>query len=571
VQKFKIFSKLALFGLFLCPLYGQDFYVNKAGSDANSCATASSSTDASAKLTIQAGINCLTEDAVEVLEVGAGTYDEEILRGDWVNGDNSWATATTIQGESGQTVILKPDTAGGDEHALEFDGNWVIWDNIDLDCTNQSNQCVAIRSINSVQAHHFRIKNSDICCASNNGLGFSQDTPVPGVVEIIDNTFTNNGDVGSCQEHGIYLSVSDGLVEGNTVSGSGGSGIQQFLTAGGVDDNIIRENIVHNNTCRGIDIGSGDRNAAYNNVVYDNGQEGIRVAFKSPENSLVYNNTIFSNANNCIRVGSGSTSTLIKNNICWDNSSDQISDAGTSTVSSNNLFSDPLFVDEAGKDFNLTSGSQAVDAGVTLSEFTSDILGTVVRSDEGTAWDIGAYELDQTPPTPVASCTVGAIVATELIALTTDSVDRSTYTTVSVSPSDDALQIFIIGSEDSDTVPPDIPVISGFTTVATTVLSTSRRLTMLRRLEASATSGTLAITFATDPQDWIHWEMYELSNVDKGGTNGADAVVQSDSALPASAETCSVTLNAFGSTNNATVGSVKTTSTRTFVAGSGFM
>ena len=52
------------------------YYVGKSGRDANSCATAQSSTAGNRKLTIKAGINCM--NGGDELVIGNGTYDEWI-------------------------------------------------------------------------------------------------------------------------------------------------------------------------------------------------------------------------------------------------------------------------------------------------------------------------------------------------------------------------------------------------------------------------------------------------------------------------------------------------------------
>jgi len=52
------------------------YYVSKFGSDANSCATARIPVDTNAKLTIQAGLCCLS--AGDTLMIGSGRYYEEL-------------------------------------------------------------------------------------------------------------------------------------------------------------------------------------------------------------------------------------------------------------------------------------------------------------------------------------------------------------------------------------------------------------------------------------------------------------------------------------------------------------
>ncbi len=59
-----------------------------------------------------------------------------------------------------------------------------------------------------------------------------------------------------------------------------------------------------------------------------------------------------------------------------------------------------IFLDPDNNDYRLKAGSVAIDKGVALSEFSDDFVGT--PRPQGSAWDIGAYEIvqrgDMTPP-----------------------------------------------------------------------------------------------------------------------------------------------------------------------------
>jgi hypothetical protein len=57
---------------------------------------------------------------------------------------------------------------------------------------------------------------------------------------------------------------------------------------------------------------------------------------------------------------------------------------------SNNLLTDPGFVNAAAGDFRLRFDSPAIGAGESLPEVAVDIEGT--RRPQGSAYDIGAYE-----------------------------------------------------------------------------------------------------------------------------------------------------------------------------------
>ena len=85
----------------------------------------------------------------------------------------------------------------------------------------------------------------------------------------------------------------------------------------------------------------------------------------------------------------------MKNNIVYCNGGSdfekkvQIQDDGTGTIKSNNLITDPKFVDAANNNFKLQSGSPAIAAGTDLG-LSQDIDGSPVL--QGIAPDIGACQ-----------------------------------------------------------------------------------------------------------------------------------------------------------------------------------
>ena len=85
----------------------------------------------------------------------------------------------------------------------------------------------------------------------------------------------------------------------------------------------------------------------------------------------------------------GSGLSVVKNNICYQNGSNNIVDgSGTGTVVLNNnlIGIDPKFVDPAADDFRLQSDSPAIGAG------TSNIAPGITIPFNGSAPDIGAFE-----------------------------------------------------------------------------------------------------------------------------------------------------------------------------------
>ncbi len=75
------------------------YHVSKTGNNGNSCATAQSA-GSSAKLTIAAGLTCLSSG--DTLTIRAGTYTGEP--------EMSPPSGATIQGAAGETVIIRPTT-----------------------------------------------------------------------------------------------------------------------------------------------------------------------------------------------------------------------------------------------------------------------------------------------------------------------------------------------------------------------------------------------------------------------------------------------------------------------------
>lgn len=143
-----------------------------------------------------------------------------------------------------------------------------------------------------------------------------------------------------------------------------------------------------------------------------------------------------------------------------------------------------------------------------------------------------------------------------------DTTDRTVYTTASVSPTANNLLLLWVGSLNADTgaASPEPTVVGNGVTwvkVGTQSFDTNnkQRGTLFRAMGGSPSSGTIAITFSEN-QNWIGWILSEFANVDTGGSNGADAVVQSVLGTDTSATSLLITLAAFGNVNNATYGGI---------------
>jgi hypothetical protein len=113
------------------------------------------------------------------------------------------------------------------------------------------------------------------------------------------------------------------------------------------------------------------------------------IAYGNAKGNKLYNNTLYDNVGDCIRVRTDKGAS-VRNNICWKNSRNQISDETGTAIISHNFFSDPLFRSVAQGDFGLSAYSGCINAGIGIDTVSRDFSG--VSRPQGGAFDIGAFE-----------------------------------------------------------------------------------------------------------------------------------------------------------------------------------
>ncbi len=372
------------------PAAGSDYWVGKAGSDANSCTTAQ--TEGTPKLTIAAGISCVGSG--ETLTVKAGTYVESLTAD--IAGGTSWANLTTIKVKSGDTVIIKPT---GSNRCFHLNGNTNKYINIDgFYCDGQSR--TVHNCIKTNDANHIRISNFTCDSSFASGFLFAQTgTNTCTDIEVLDSiAFGTNQNF----QHGVYMQCPNAKIWNNLFYEVTGFGIQLYFGTNRVNDADIQYNTCFEAGFQGNGSGngfgsciiiSGHRNLVANNIGYSNNEHHIVVTHG--DDNLIYNNTAYNNGLAGIAVKySDAVGTIIKNNIIFANGS-TISDNGTGTITGNNVTSDPSFTDAANADFTFGSGSSACEAGETLAIVTDDFVGTSRPQD--TLYEAGAYEIAACP------------------------------------------------------------------------------------------------------------------------------------------------------------------------------
>jgi hypothetical protein len=149
-------------------------------------------------------------------------------------------------------------------------------------------------------------------------------------------------------------------------------------------------------------LGSGVGSRGYNNIIHSNGKltidpgtgaavagGGMRTGFNATDCELTYN-TLYNNGTNfnAAHVRSGSTRSVVRNNLFANNPVNAVLNQGSSSVISNNpATTAPLFVNVSAWDFHLLAGSPAISAGVALA-LSVDFDGV----SRGAPPDAGAYE-----------------------------------------------------------------------------------------------------------------------------------------------------------------------------------
>jgi parallel beta-helix repeat protein len=211
--------------------------------------------------------------------------------------------------------------------------------------------------------------------------------------------------------------ISFALIENNVIYNNGVNG-GSGLNLDGVDDSVFRNNLLYGNHAFGISLFSTDgshgssRNKVYNNtiVMATDGRWAVNIPKSkgngtSPVGNIVKNNILYTERadKGSIDVYSTAAGVLTSDyNVVVDRFSTNGGTSVTSTLAQWRTFgydthslistATALFVNPAGNDYRLTTGSPAIDAGTNLSpDVVADIVGTT--RPQRTAYDVGSYEM----------------------------------------------------------------------------------------------------------------------------------------------------------------------------------
>ena len=365
---------------------GNTYYISTAGSDSNS------GTINSPFRTLPKGLSILRPG--DTLYIRTGTYTGVNNDLTEIPSGTSWSSPVTIAGYPGE--IARLTVAPNTEAVLNLTANrnfngslqYVRFENLTLDHKSGGIPGSAIGSYGP--SHHLRFINLDV-----NSTGYSCVL----VTDAANHWEFTGGTYHNCGSYGFYVTGDENIFESLTIRDTGENGtgnryaIHNFNTNYPYPDRNVYRNLMVYNT-GGILIYRGDGNIAYNNIVRDTLDHGFTVG-GGATNTKIYNNTIYNSSKFGIDTVN-STGTVIRNNIIFQNQMAAINNEGVGVIMSNNLTSDPLFINPSSSDFRLQSGSPAIDRGFNVSSegVTFDYTGISVRP-QGSAYDIGAYESAQ--------------------------------------------------------------------------------------------------------------------------------------------------------------------------------
>jgi parallel beta-helix repeat protein len=329
---------------------GNTYYVATNGSDSNPCNPSSPcKTIKYAATRLQPG---------DMLYVRGGTYpegqNEQNIDGNaGAPSGTSWNSAIIIKGYPGEKAIISNGWIVGNV-------SYVIIENVTVEGPSTFH----------ISGDHIRLKGVETT-NSTYILGYNH------YGELINMNVHDSGDYsdtrcpslgGNCG-HGIYFGGNNVLIEGGRWYHNSYYGIQMRFPPIGGDNNVIRNNLIYDNKASGIVMAHGSGHLVYNNIIYRN--QGGGILFNSG-NTKIYNNTFANNGGDAVNLNVPSSGIEVRNNIIYNSGGIANVDSGSIT-SSNNLTTDPGFVNSAGNDFHLTPNSPAINAGTALTEVPNDI------------------------------------------------------------------------------------------------------------------------------------------------------------------------------------------------------
>jgi len=341
----------------------------------------------------------------------ANVFDSELYTlpsgTDWLTG------AIRVKPYPGESVILQPPeglhgirlTSGAPSYLLFYD---LAIDGINSTDVTPGSAPPGVYL--SSGANHNRFLRLEVYNWPGFGVAFSRNNGNSPFNEVLDCRVHHCGKAaGAATEgHGLYISTSDNLFEGNEVDHCYGYGFHLYDNDGPkyVARNRVRRNRIHDcgrvgQSTYGIVVAWGADNEVDNNQVY-RCQGGIQ-NYVEASGTKIRHNTITKCVNEAISTQYHRTAPVLRNNVTWDNGTDGLVDYGDIAAALgtfdelNTVTADPAFLDPDADDYQLLEASVAIDAGVDLTGLVDDDFD---GNDRDATPDCGCYQYFPDPGEP---------------------------------------------------------------------------------------------------------------------------------------------------------------------------
>jgi hypothetical protein len=283
------------------------------------------------------------------------------------------------------------------------------WEDPAADVVVRGNEVMQQRSFAGAGA--ITLPNVNDLVIENNDIHDNQKNA--GVIQGDLNVTVRGNRVWRCSREGIwFMGAANGRIEGNTVheiKGVHSNGISAYQDSA---DIVISGNVVYD-TNSPLTIQNINNLAVYNNIFIGTGENNVNEWPSDTTGGTIafYNNVMVMNDRNAsLNIGdSANAQYIVVNNILDGGGCD-----GDNCTRSHNIYTGlgwwqedrygwslgeaevvqedlaAIFVDPAALNFRPLEGGPAVDTGMAVDVFGTDIEGT--PRPQGAAWDIGAYE-----------------------------------------------------------------------------------------------------------------------------------------------------------------------------------
>lgn len=317
---------LVLLGVAVSPAHAAVYFVSPQGSDANSCEASQSRAEWEQRRSIAVGLACLSPG--DTLYIHGGTYTG------WNNVIDSQSfvvpsglpwSPVTIAAYPGESVTIMPPYNVSGIRLSTGAPQYLVFQDLAIDMSYSTAGADASGIFLST-AHHIRFERLDVRYSAAFGVHFSEDS---GHNEMVNCRVHDNGYSGGgmTNGHGLYVTGSNNVFDGNAVYNNQGYGFHVYNNHGSHENpsyNVVRGNRIYGNGlyagAYGIVFAWGYGNVASDNMISGNGG-GVQV-YTDAAGTAIRNNAITHNSAEGVALQYYGPGNVVSGNTVYGNSPD---------------------------------------------------------------------------------------------------------------------------------------------------------------------------------------------------------------------------------------------------------